>query len=156
MRPAALSVALLTLLLVLSLSFKVLAFGVTHRSERPSIATYLKAEGMAVTLPAPDVMPGWIVGTLGACEVRMVEINPQGWSRDFISVDVGGQKVKFWFDGRRYDQQPVSETSFVDYRNRLLRYFGVPAPPPVVLAVIVSPACPAGLFGDRAAATLTG
>jgi hypothetical protein len=154
MKPVTLSVALVGLLLA-SLSLKAFAFGTTHHSDRPSIASYLQSRGMAVTLPQPGVVPGWITGTLGSCEVRMVEINPQGWSRDFISVDVAGQRVRYWFDGRGYDRQPVSATSFADYRNRLLRYFGVPAPPPVVMAVVVSPTCPKGMFDDKDAAILT-
>lgn len=158
MKPASASLLLLALLAA-SLSLKAIAFGAAHDAPAlpvaQTVASYLQAKGMAVTLPQPGDVTPWVTGTAGRCRVRIAAVDPQGWSRDFVAVDAAGQTLRYWFAGRAYDAQPLAATYIAEYGNRLLRYFGLPAPVPRILAVTVSPGCADGLLTDADAAALT-
>lgn len=150
---------LLVLLLAASLAGKALserrAADPAPRDSLADLAAYLAARGYAVSVADTNTAPVWVSGTLGGCLVRIADVPPQGWARSIVAQLGAGQQVRYAFGGGFYPDQPVLLTSIAEYRQRLLRYFGLVAPPPIVRAILVSPACPAGTIGPAEAPLLS-
>lgn len=143
------------LLLGVSLSAKGLGFERADEAARqdaaaPAIAL-LEQRGFAVEVPDRKADPVWVVGRRGACQLRVAEVSPQGWHRTAVAEQAAGQWLRFAFDGQLHRDQPVLRTKAEDYRRRLLRYLGLPAPAPAVRAVVLGPGCPEDTIGPQEA-----
>jgi hypothetical protein len=150
---------ILGLVLVLSLAAK----GIAHRTadevmpaNNPGdLVSFLMKKGFTVSIADPNTAPVWVSGVQGDCRVRIADVWPQGWARSIVSAEGVGQQVRYAFAGGFYDEQPVMMTNYLEYRQRLLRYFGLSAPPPLVRAILISPHCPAGTISPDDAAVLS-
>lgn len=156
LKPASL---LLGLVLVLSLGAKGIAYRVADevlpQGRTTDLVRFLTTKGLAVSIADPNTAPVWVTGVRGDCRVRLADVWPQGWARSIVSAEGVGQQVRYAFAGGFYDDQPVLMTNYLEYRQRLLRYFGLPAPPPIVRAILISRHCPAGIISARDAAVLS-
>lgn len=155
------TVASLVAAALLAASFAWKAVGFSRTPEAGSIddgavIALLADRGLAVAYSDPKSAPVWIVGTRGACRVRVASIAPEGWARALIDQLAAGDRLAYAFDGRFYDEQPVMRTRLDNYRRRLLRYLGVAVAPLELRAVAVSPGCPADVIRAEDAARLSG
>lgn len=150
---------ILGLVLALSLGAK----GIAHRtadevipaSNPGNLVSFLMKKGLSVTIADPNTAPVWVSGVRGDCRIRIADVWPQGWARSIVSAEGVGQQLRYAFAGGFYDEQPILLTNYLEYRQRLLRYFGLYAPPPAVRAILISPHCPAGIIGAQDAAALS-
>ncbi len=157
MRLSAASLAL-GLLLCVTLAGKVASLARTPdiaSDEGAAAVALMKARGLAVQPFNPLGAPAWIVGTNGDCRLRVAEVAPEGWSRAIVAQQATGERLLYAFDGRFYDQQPVTNTWMENYRRRLARYVGFDVPALRLFAVTVAPACPSDIVRPEDAAALT-
>jgi hypothetical protein len=127
----------------------------TSSDEGAAAVALLKARGLAVQPFNPVGAPAWIVGTRDDCRVRIAEVAPEGWSRAIVAQQATGERLLYAFDGRFYDQQPVTSTWLENYRRRLARYAGFDVPALRLFAVTAAPACPADIVRPEDAVALT-
>lgn len=147
MRPADASLVL-GLLLCITLAGKAATLARTPGAAADDGMTavgFLKAQGLVVQPFDPTGAPAWIAGSRDDCTVRIAEVAPEGWSRAIVAQQTVGERLLYAFDGRFYDQQPVTRTWIENYRRRLARYLGFDVPALHVFAVAAAPACPAHL-----------
>ena len=110
---------------------------------------FLKMRGLVVQPFDPIGAPAWVVGTRDECTVRIGEVAAEGWSRAIVAQQTVDERLFYAFDGRFYDQQPVTRTWIENYRRRLARYLGFDMPTLRVFAVAAAPACPADLVPGK-------
>jgi len=120
-----------------------------------SAVAYLEERGLILNSVDRNDASIWRVATRGACRVRFATVPPEGWLQTIVADQTVGEHLMYAFDGRFYAQQPVIRTKLEEYRRRLVRYFGYPAPDLQIRAIAVSSACPAELFGSKAALRLS-
>jgi hypothetical protein len=144
-------------LLAASLAGKAVGLKETNRagSDDDRAVAYLEERGLTLNSADPHAASMWTVATRGACRVRFAIVAPQGWSQTIVAEQTVGEHLMYAFDGQFYAQQPTIRTRLENYRRRLVRYFGYPAPDLQIRAIAVSPACPDELFGSEAALQLS-
>lgn len=120
-----------------------------------NVSTFLTARGFLLSHAPPRSAPAWIIGTRGACRVRIADVAAEGWTRTIAAEQATDDRLLFAFDGRFYAKQPVWRTRLEKYRRRLLRYFGVSQPPLAVRVLTVSKGCPADTIRPTDAALLS-
>jgi hypothetical protein len=135
---------LLISLLILTLSFKVLA----NRSQsvskqqdeitRTQIAAFFARHGFH-----PDGAAGIGVSVrAGECQLLVAEAAYQGWHRDILRRLASAEdQFFFYFRGHKYSDQPVWRTRLSGYQTSFLRNLGLKAPAEPVLGIVASPAC---------------
>ncbi|MEI5680157.1 MULTISPECIES: hypothetical protein [unclassified Mesorhizobium] len=148
----------LGLLLCVTVAGKVVSLARTPdvaSDEGAAAVALMNMRGLAVQPFNPVGAPAWIVGTLDDCRVRIAEVAPEGWSRAIVAQQATNERLLYAFDGRFYDQQPVTSTWIENYRRRLARYIGFEEPALRLFAVTVAPACPADIVRPEDAIALT-
>lgn len=123
--------------------------------ETEAVTSLLRERGLAVSLPDGTGAPAWIIGSHGACRVRVADVPPAGWARRIIAEQAEGETLRYAFGGRFYDEQPVLRTRLENYRRRLFRYVGLPVAALEIRAVTISHDCPAGTIAPEDAARLS-
>ncbi|MFA6154827.1 hypothetical protein [Mesorhizobium sp.] len=147
MRPADASLVL-GLLLCVTLAGKAATLARTPGAaadDGMAAVAFLKTRGLVIQPFDPTGAPAWVVGTRDECTVRIGEVAPEGWSRAIVAQQTVGERLLYAFDGRFYNQQPVTRTWTENYRRRLARYLGFDMPTLRVFAIAAAPACPADL-----------
>jgi hypothetical protein len=138
----------LVALLILTLSFKVLAYKSQSASEqqddmvRTHIAAFLARHGFE---PSGDIAIQYLVGASAhsdKCQLLVADAAFQGWYRDplrrFASAD---DQFFFYFRGHKYPDQPIWRTRLSGYWTSFLRNLGLNAPVEPVLGIVASNAC---------------
>jgi hypothetical protein len=105
------------------------------------VTNLLEQQSFLVSQEVPEDDLPWVVGTAGACQVRVTEVAPQGWQQGLLTALARDQHLVYLFDGASYLEQPMMRTQANFYWTRLNRYFGRKAPSRPVLAVISTSAC---------------
>lgn len=113
----------------------------TDRERGAAEVAFLKAHDLNVDTPDYNSAPVWIVGARDGCTVRIAEVAPEGWARSIVAEQTIGDHLVYAFDGRFYDQQPVTRTKIENYRRRLVRYAGFQTPSLQLFAIAVSSTC---------------
>lgn len=140
------SIALAVLLAVsLSIKFKAGAGGgPMPAADDADIGAIMSRRGFAVTPPAPATDPRWYEAGREDCRIGIARISPQGWHRSAVewkAQTTGG--TAFYLTEQGFsDRQAVLRSTLAHYWRRFQRYLGMAAPPPRVLAVVLSPDCP--------------
>jgi hypothetical protein len=109
---------------------------------RTHIAAFLAQHGFQPNRAIAIQYPIGVSGRSGACQLLIVEAAFQGWDqyplRRLVSKE---DQFFFFFQGHKYQDQPVWLTWLSSYWNRFLRKFGLNARVEPVLGIIASPAC---------------
>ena len=155
-----LATASLALAALLGLSLAGKSLGLTraaapHPDQGTDIVAFLEERGFAVHAADLETAPVWIVGTRGACRIRVADVAPEGWSRAIIAEQTAGERLAYAFAGRFHAEQPVTGTRLENYRRRLIRYLGFRAPELRLRAVAISSACPPGIMRPQDAPRLS-
>jgi hypothetical protein len=107
------------------------------------IAAFLTRQGFAPNAAPLEESPARVAGQSGSCRVLIAELAPQGWHQDiFRRFAAPEDRVFFIFQGRIHDAQPVWQTRFSFYWNRIVGHLGVNAAQNgLVYGVVATPEC---------------
>jgi hypothetical protein len=106
------------------------------------VTEFLRRSGFTTEPHVSDVDMFSIAAHSGECRILVAVLSPQGWHRDIIKkLAPDGSEVFFFYDGKVYDDQPVTRTRFDDYWTRFLRYAGTDSQQPPILGIAQSPEC---------------
>jgi len=83
-----------------------------------------------------------VQATLGNCRLRLVEMDPNGSTRDLVRlITKQHDRAAVIFDGMIYADQPMVRTALSHSWTRLLNRIGVATPQKLVLGVAASDGC---------------
>lgn len=132
------------LLAPLTLCWKLLPNGPSAYELTNEMVGFLSQHGYSVTQRTIIAGMPVIHAESDSCKIVMVEISPEGWSRDIFAETVKSMDRKFVvFDGRVYPDQPTWLTVTSDRWSAYLRRLGIPKASPPVIGVAETSGCDA-------------
>jgi hypothetical protein len=126
--PMRLSLAftLLIILLSLTLGWKVAAVKPTRMGSKIDIAAFLSRHGFRITEQIVITGLPVVAAAAGACRLKIVEVSPDGWTRDIVRYHIAPSERQFvLFRGRIYTEQPTWLTISYYWWTRSLRQIGL-------------------------------
>lgn len=133
----------LVVLMVASLGLKARSdSGAPPQPYAPASLDILSAQGFVFDEIDGLQGPAWAAAN-DDCRIEITEVSPLGWHQAAMGARAGEGRVAYVYDGRPYDEQPVTLTKFGYYWHKLLNYFDPAASQPPVFAVATSAGCAA-------------